>query len=150
MSKMANCAIYEKATQKIIYFILDCTRDKRDFRGSSGSVFGVKEHLFGTFWTEDIIHPTYNEEGVQTGWDKAISDLSPALLYHGKVVSNSKMVDAVTRELIVGRYSSTDETKILRLKLSGEVSEWEEYKSYVSALVKDGKDFKAQHFNKGV
>ena len=80
---MANIAIYEKDSDEIRYFILDCVRRGRDFRGSNGSVTGVKANLFNEVWTEDIA--TYDPD-TET-WDKTISDLTPCT--HSAVIKKT-------------------------------------------------------------
>ncbi len=139
---MAHCAIYEKGSDKITYFIRDCVQTGRDFRGSNGSVTGAKAHLFAEKWTEDVAEPVLDKDGRQTGWDRKVSDLSEALRYQGRVVSTQADVNAVTRALIAEKYSASDEIKILRLKLAGDDTGWKDYQAYVDSLVKQGRAFK--------
>lgn len=141
---MANCAIHEKGSDRITYFIRDCVQTGRDFRGSNGSVTGVKEYLFDAFWTDGIAEPVFNKDGRQIGWNKSIPDLSVAKFYQGRVVSTPDDVNAVTRELIASKYSLFDENKLMRLKLSGDDTGWQEYQSFVDGLVKQGRDFKSK------
>ena len=139
---MANCAIYIKGSDAITYFLRDCIQSGRNFRGSNGSVTGVKEHLFDTKWTDDIVEPILDKDGNQIGWNKAIPDLSAAKLYQGRVVSTPDDVNAVTRELIAERYPLSDENKLMRLKLSGDDTGWDEYQLFVTNIVNQGRDFK--------
>jgi len=141
---MANCAIHEKGSDSITYFLRDCIQSGRDFRGSNGSVTGVKEHLFDTKWTDDIADPIIDKDGNQIGWNKSIPDLSAAKLYQGRVVSTPEDVNAVTRQLIAEKYSLSDENKLMRLKLSGDDTGWNEYQSYVESIVNQGREFKAK------
>lgn len=145
---MANCAIYIKGSDEIIYFLRDCTQDGRNFKGSSGSVTGVKEHLFDAKWTEDVANPIFDEDGKQTGYDKSISDIPESLRYQGIVVSTKADVDAVTRSLIAERYPASEEAKIIRMKLSGDETGWNEYRAYVDGLVQQGRACKEKHFPK--
>ena len=142
---MANCAIYIKGSDSITYFLRDCIQSGRDFRGSNGSVTGIKEHLFSTKWTDDIAEPIISD-GRQIGWNKLISDLSEALLYQSHVVSTPDDVNTVTRQLIASKYSLSDENKLMRLKLSGDDTGWKEYQAFVDSLVKQGREFKSKHF----
>jgi hypothetical protein len=140
---MANCAIYIKGYDLITYFIRDCIQTGRDFHGSNGSVTGVKEHLFDTFWTDDIVSPICDKEERQTGYDKSIKDLIEAKRYNGVVVSTPVDVDAVTRNLISAKYPDSDEKKIHRLKMAGGgEKEFKEYNSFVDNLVSKGREFK--------
>ena len=68
---MANVAIYEKGSDTIQYFIRDCVQHGRSFRGSNGSVTGIKEHIWDIIWTDDIATSTNDV------WDKKPSDLTP-------------------------------------------------------------------------
>jgi hypothetical protein len=140
---MANCAIHIKGSDLITYFIRDCVQSGRNFHGSNGSCTGVKEHLFDTFWTDDIASPVYDKEGHQAGYDKTISELSEAKRYNGVVVSTPADVDKVTRDLIAAKYPDSDEKKIHRLKMAGGgEKEFKEYNSFVDNLVTKGRDFK--------
>jgi hypothetical protein len=140
---MANCAIYIKGTDTIAYFIKDCIQSGRDFRGSNGSVTGVKEHLFDVKWTEDTALPVYDEQGHLTGYDKTISSLSEALRYNGQVVSSGKEVDNITVSRIRERYTINDELKMARI---AGTTEWAEYNNYVSQIVTEGRAFKNTYF----
>jgi len=128
---MANCAIFEKGSDRITYFIRDCIQSGRDFRGSNMSVTGVKEHLFDTLWTDD--------DGEQGGSVKALTE---AKRYQGRVVSNEDDVDRVTRELIREKYPVEEEMKVLRLKLSGDDTGWEDYREFAEQIVGDGRAVK--------
>jgi len=143
---MAHCAIYEKGSDKITYFIQDCVQSGRDYRGSNGSVTGVKEDVFDVLWTETIATPILDETGRITGYDLTVPELAAALRYEGRVVSSRADVNAVTRALIAVRYPASEETKILRLKLAGDETGWAEYQSYVDGLVQQGRAFKDAHF----
>ena len=143
---MAHAAIFEKGTINIVYFIKDCIQTGRDFRGSNGSVTGVKEHLFDVIWTEDHTEPIVDSTGKQSGFNLTVEQLSPALRYNGHVVSSKKDIDEVTKAMISEKYTIHDEIKIIRQKLAGDDSAWTEYQEYVDGLVKDGKAFKEKNF----
>jgi len=148
---MANCAIYVKDTDEITYFIRDCIQTGMDFRGSNGSATGVKEHLFDVMWTDDLAEPIFDSEGKQTGYNKRVSELSEAKRYQGRVVSTKEDVDRVTLELIAEKYPANEETKLLRLKLSGAADrEFTDYHSFVDDLVKQGREFKAREFGRAL
>ena len=140
---MANCAIYQKGSDKITYFVKDCIQSGRDFKGSSMSLTGVKEYLFDTKWTEDIAHAIINDKGEITGYDKNVHELTEAKRYHGIVVSSRKDVDAITVKRIREKYTIDDE---FRLNRKNNSTEWNEYDTYVEALVIEGKQFKDKYF----
>jgi len=136
---MTHAAIHEKGSDRITYFIRDCVQTGRDFRGSNGSVTGVKEHLFDTRWTDD--------QGEPGGSVKA---LKKARRYQGRVVSTAEDVNRVTRDLIAAKYPAHEEAKVLRLKLSGGgEKEFREYQDYVDGLVKQGRGFKEKEMGNG-
>ena len=143
---MANCAIYQKGSDQITYFIRDCIQAGRDFRGSNGSVTGVKEHLFDTKWTEDMAEHIPSPDSSKVLFDRKVSELTEALRYEGHVVSTAEDVNAVTRALIAERYPDSDEKKIHRLKLAGDETGWKDYQEYVDGLVQKGRKFKEEHF----
>jgi hypothetical protein len=128
---MAHCAIYEKGSDQITYFIRDCLQDGRNFKGSNGSCSGVKEHCFDVKWTDDDAEPGGSVKG-----------LIEAKRYQGRVVSTAADVNAVIREQIATKYSIEDEIKILRLKLSGDDTGWKEYQEHVNSLVNAGREYK--------
>ena len=134
---MANCAIYKKGSDEITFFIRDCVQTGRNFKGSKGGAYGVKEHLFDTKWTEDIAKP-----------GDSVKALREALRYEGQVVSTPEDVNRVTRNLIAEKYPDSDEKKILRMKLAGDNTLWDEYQNYVDGLVSKGRKFKKKHFEK--
>jgi hypothetical protein len=128
---MTHAAIYEKGIDRISHFIRDCVQTGRDFRGSNGSVTGVKERLFDILWTDD--------DGESGGSVKA---LRQAQRYQGRVVSTPEDIDRVTRELIAEKYPPHEETKLLRLKLSGDDTGWKEYQDHVDKCIQAGRALK--------
>ena len=137
---MANCAIYEKGSDEITYFIRDCVQTGRNFKGAKGGAYGVKEHLFDTKWTDDTAKP-----------GDSVAALTEALRYNGRVVSNRDDVNTVTQELIAMKYSDSDEKKFLRMGLSGDPIGWKEYwayQEYIDGLVSAGQKFKEKHFKR--
>jgi hypothetical protein len=132
---MANAAIYIKGSDDITYFIKDCIQTGRNFKGSNGSAMGVKEHLFDVKWTEDIAEP-----------GDLISELSEAKRYEGQVISTRQDVNNVIKKQIAEKYSIEDEIKIIRMKLMGDDTEWQEYKAFVESIVQKGKSFKDKEF----
>jgi hypothetical protein len=156
---MAHCAIYVKGSDEIRYFIRDCVQIGRDFKGSNGSVTGVKERLFDVVWTDDDVSVALAEEKAVEGnvdrkshqkeilFTRKVSELTPARVYQGKVVSSRDDVNAVTRNLIAKIYSPTDEIKILREFIAtGKDDELKAYQSAVEGLVKAGREFKEKEF----
>lgn len=147
---MAHCAIYVKGTDEIRYFIWDCVQDGRNFKGSNGSVTGVKEHLFGVKWTEDDVEVVQDKEKAVAGnvesrtpkFSKKVAELSEAKRYRGIVVSTKDDVDKVTRDAIAEKYPPHEESKVVRMKLSGDDVLWKEYQNFVSTLVEEGRKFK--------
>ena len=122
---MPNCAIYEKGTDTITYFIHNCIQSGQDFKGSNGSATGVKEALFDTKWTNDTSFP-----------GDAVGSLSEALRYNDIPVSTPEDVNAITRQLIFDKYPPHSEAKLQRLQLSGKGGmEWVKYCNYLEILV---------------
>jgi len=137
---MANCVIYKKGTDKIIYFLRDCIQEDRHFRGSNGNISGVKTKHFSEFWTEDI--PNQDESG---NWDKKVSELIPSLTFKGQVISNKEDVNTITKQEIRRRYSLEDELKLQRQR---EIlpSEFKTYYDFVENLRTEGRAFKNKYF----
>ena len=137
---MANCVIYIKGSDEITYFIRNCIQEGRTFRGSNGTVTGVKANLFSEFWTEDI--PIQDKEG---NWNKKVSDLIPALTYKNQVVSNRDDVNTIIKAEIRKQYSLEDELKLQRQR-DMLPNEFKEYYDFVEGLRAEGRAFKNKYF----
>ena len=104
---MTNVAIYEKGSDTITMFVVGCVKTGRDFRGTSGSITGVKEAVFDHLWTQDVA--TYDP--ATESWDTLVSELTPC--DPGAQVSRTSRADyeaAVVRrgELADMTYSQLD------------------------------------------
>ena len=132
---MANCAIYKKGTDEIIYFVENCVQTGRNFKGSNLKLGGVKEELFDTKWSEDM-----GEVG------GLVSVLSEAKRYKGVVVSSAADIDRVIQSKIREKYSLEEELKMLRKRDFA----YDVYNIEVDALINEAKIFKTTYFTKEV
>ena len=72
-----NCVIYQHDSDEITYFVRDCIRKGNNFIGDNCRQMGVKPKHFSVKWTEDEVGAVF-EDGLFTGWDKRVSDLTEA------------------------------------------------------------------------
>lgn len=136
-----NCIIYHK--KEIIHYIESVIVDGLRFSGTNKRVsLGTKHPFKIKFTNEYLLGP--------------LSDIDPekvkeAPFFNSVPVDSRVAVNAVIRDQISRVYANTDETKLLRLRLSGKLSddEWSEYDAIVSEIVENGKQFKDKHFPKG-
>ena len=70
-SSRIHCAISRKFSNKILYFIKDCDRTRKDFIGSNIKIRGLKLKHFTFIWTHD------EASFVNGRWDKTMDDLEP-------------------------------------------------------------------------
>lgn len=140
---MANCALFERGSDTITYFVRDCVKIGRTYQGSNCAIHGVKETLYCEKWTED--GALQREDG---SWDRQVSDLAEARRFEGQVVSNKQDVNKVIQDKIREVYSAADEIQLLRLKLADPVKsspEFDRYHAFVEGILSKARTFKTAH-----
>ena len=70
-----NCIIYEIGSNKIEHFIEDCVMEKNNYIGLNCKLYGIKNTVWSTKWTEDIVNPIYDTNGNRIGWDKSVDQV---------------------------------------------------------------------------
>lgn len=86
---MANCVIFRTGSNQITHFVLDAVKSKGthpngwNFIGSNLKVYGSKDTINTFMWTNDdcqpvLSDPDENGRRVQIGWDKTVSEITPA------------------------------------------------------------------------
>ena len=151
---MANVILYTKGSDEVRYFIKDCTQVGNSFIGSNKKIHSASPKIYTVMWTEEIITPvtaTFIKDDVEVckivGWNKKVSEITPAKEFNNVVVSNREDVNIVTKNRIKEKYSIEEEMKLQREKLLGiESDEWGSYISYVASVVNKGREFKDEHF----
>ena len=131
-----NCAIVDKKSDTIEYFIYNCKVDGNNYIGSNKKLYGIKCKHFKFLFTNDSY-----EEGVTK-----FSDLTLASVYNDISVGNRKDVNNQIVRQIREKYSIDEEFKMSRVLKSSK--EWKEYNKYVNDLVKEGQKFKDKHFTR--
>jgi hypothetical protein len=96
---MSNIAIYPKGKDKIAYFLIDAWRDGNTFFSVSGNSVSIKTTIFDVIWTNDVVLPTFDTSGNRTGWDKAVSEITPAPAGGTEIAkpTHNELLDALNR-----------------------------------------------------
>jgi len=144
-----NLAIFYKNTNELHAVIRDAVKiSDREYRGKKGSIT-FKPWLYDVILTNedlpDMKQPTNEDESPKT-----IMDHRPVAvpIFDGVPVDSQAAVNVVVKAQIAKAYDRESETKIIRLRLSGKLSEddWNEYDNTISQIVNEGRKFKALHF----
>ena len=78
---MSNCAKYIKDLDVIEQFFIDAYKVEVNDEtvliiGGDGSKCSMRLALYAFKWTDDIASPVFDEQGIQIGYDKKVSDLT--------------------------------------------------------------------------
>ena len=148
-----NLAIFYKNTNELSVVLNDVVKiSDREYRGKTRGSWTGKPEKYDLVLTNAKLPkmkvPTKHNANPKTIMKKRPV---PVPIFEGQAVDSAVAVNAVTRAKIEKQYHPSDEAKMLRLRLSGGLSddEWNKYNDTVSGIVLKGREFKNLHF-KGV
>ena len=161
-----NCAIIDKTTREIKFFILNAVHNGKGLvetlNDPDGPCVQVKLELFDLLWTSDDIrnsavledYPTQDgDEKPVKFYDRDIKSLSRVPEFKGVPVDTKEGVNEVVRGEIRQMYSRSQEFKTLRMafkqlaEVLGETlpQEFDEYDQTIENIVAESNTFTANH-----
>lgn len=123
---MANLIIYRIGQDTIVDYIENCKRIGSSFFGTNKKIIQLNLEKFGIKWTYSIVNDL----------STPVSEVKEAESFGGEFVGTKEEVKAAKEAELRKVYSVQDEIKILRDKISGDLSvtDWNNYINFVREL----------------